>query len=133
MAPAIGAKAGVRERLPIREDGKTMRDPYVILGVRRNAGQDEIKAAWRLLAKAVHPDHNQDDPNAAERFAEVDPAIVQPNADALQHAAALPAVGSVVQIRQAIFDNLSLCLSDTLTPEEAILQASDVVNDLLAE
>lgn len=70
MAPAIGAKAGVRERLPIREDGKTMRDPYVILGVRRNAGQDEIKAAWRSLAKAVHPDHNQDDPNAAERFAE---------------------------------------------------------------
>ncbi len=47
-----------------------MRDPYAILGVRRNAGQDEIKAAWRSLAKAVHPDHNQDDPNAAERFAE---------------------------------------------------------------
>ena len=47
-----------------------MRDPYVILGVRRNAGQDEIKAAWRSLAKAVHPDHNQDDPTAAERFAE---------------------------------------------------------------
>lgn len=47
-----------------------MRDPYAILGVRRNAGQDEIKAAWRSLAKAVHPDHNQDDPTAAERFAE---------------------------------------------------------------
>lgn len=47
-----------------------MRDPYVILGVRRNAGPDEIKAAWRSLAKAVHPDHNQDDPTAAERFAE---------------------------------------------------------------
>ncbi|MCK3775619.1 DnaJ domain-containing protein [Ensifer sesbaniae] len=49
---------------------EAMRDPYVILGVRRNAGQDEIKAAWRSLAKAVHPDHNQDDPTAAERFAE---------------------------------------------------------------
>lgn len=47
-----------------------MRDPYSILGVRRNAGQDEIKAAWRSLAKAVHPDHNQEDPTAAERFAE---------------------------------------------------------------
>ncbi len=47
-----------------------MRDPYAILGVRRNAGPDEIKAAWRSLAKAVHPDHNQDDPTAAERFAE---------------------------------------------------------------
>ncbi|MBV7516192.1 DnaJ C-terminal domain-containing protein [Ensifer sp. ENS12] len=49
---------------------EAMRDPYAILGVRRNAGQDEIKAAWRSLAKAVHPDHNQDDPTAAERFAE---------------------------------------------------------------
>lgn len=47
-----------------------MRDPYAILGVRRNAGLDEIKAAWRSLAKAVHPDQNQDDPLAVQRFAE---------------------------------------------------------------
>ncbi|WP_331373605.1 DnaJ C-terminal domain-containing protein [Sinorhizobium chiapasense] len=47
-----------------------MRDPYAILGVRRNAGQDEIKAAWRSVAKAVHPDHNHDDPLATQRFAE---------------------------------------------------------------
>ena len=47
-----------------------MRDPYAVLGVRRTAGQDEIKAAWRSVAKAIHPDHNQDDPTAAERFAE---------------------------------------------------------------
>lgn len=47
-----------------------MRDPYAILGVRRNAGQEEIKAAWRSLAKAVHPDQNQDDPLAVQRFAE---------------------------------------------------------------
>ncbi|PDT52250.1 MULTISPECIES: DnaJ C-terminal domain-containing protein [Sinorhizobium] len=47
-----------------------MRDPYAILGVRRGAGQDEIKAAWRSVAKAIHPDHNQDDPLATERFAE---------------------------------------------------------------
>ncbi|AFL49207.1 DnaJ-class molecular chaperone [Sinorhizobium fredii] len=47
-----------------------MRDPYQILGVRRGAGQEEIKAAWRSVAKAIHPDHNQDDPLATERFAE---------------------------------------------------------------
>ncbi|TCN22503.1 DnaJ C-terminal domain-containing protein [Sinorhizobium americanum] len=47
-----------------------MRDPYAILGVRRGAGQDEIKAAWRSVAKAIHPDHNQGDPLATERFAE---------------------------------------------------------------
>ncbi len=48
----------------------TMRDPYSILGVRRNAGPDEIKAAWRAMAKAVHPDQNRDDPLATARFAE---------------------------------------------------------------
>jgi DnaJ-class molecular chaperone len=48
-----------------------MRDPYKILGVPQDAGADEIKAAWRNKAKAVHPDHNQGDPTATARFAEV--------------------------------------------------------------
>jgi DnaJ-class molecular chaperone len=48
-----------------------MRDPYKTLGVKQDAGTDEIKAAWRTMAKAVHPDHNRDDPTATERFAEI--------------------------------------------------------------
>ncbi|TWD55220.1 DnaJ-like protein [Agrobacterium vitis] len=48
-----------------------MRDPYSILGVRRDAGSEEIKAAWRSKAKTSHPDQNQDDPNATQRFAEI--------------------------------------------------------------
>ena len=48
-----------------------MRDPYTILGVRRTATQDEIKVAWRTAAKAVHPDQNQDDPEAVNRFTEI--------------------------------------------------------------
>lgn len=48
-----------------------MRDPYSILGVKRDAGSDEIKAAWRSQAKAVHPDQNQTDPDATARFAEI--------------------------------------------------------------
>ncbi|OLP54464.1 hypothetical protein BJF92_03375 [Rhizobium rhizosphaerae] len=48
-----------------------MRDPYATLGVRRNAGAEEIKAAFRNLAKTVHPDVNPDDPTAAARFAEI--------------------------------------------------------------
>lgn len=48
-----------------------MRDPYSVLGVKRDAGADEIKAAWRNKAKSSHPDHNHDDPNATQRFAEV--------------------------------------------------------------
>lgn len=48
-----------------------MRDPYSVLGVRKNASLDEIKAAWRALAKTLHPDRNQSDPNAHLRFAEI--------------------------------------------------------------
>ena len=48
-----------------------MRDPYKTLGVRQDADVDEIKAAWRTMAKAVHPDHNRDDPTATARFAEI--------------------------------------------------------------
>lgn len=47
-----------------------MRDPYAVLGVKRDAGQEEIRAAWRVLAKSVHPDQNQDDPFATVRFTE---------------------------------------------------------------
>ncbi|MFK3689171.1 DnaJ C-terminal domain-containing protein [Agrobacterium tumefaciens] len=48
-----------------------MRDPYSILGVKRDARHDEIKAAWRTKAKTVHPDANRDDPDASARFAEI--------------------------------------------------------------
>lgn len=48
-----------------------MRDPYSVLGVKKDAGADEIKAAWRSIAKSVHPDHNRDDPMATRRFAEI--------------------------------------------------------------
>ncbi|WP_222402892.1 J domain-containing protein [Rhizobium leguminosarum] len=51
--------------------GFDMRDPYKILGVKRDAAADEIKAAWRNMAKSAHPDHNQDDPTATARFAEI--------------------------------------------------------------
>lgn len=50
------------------------RDPYSILGVSEAAGQDEIKKAYRKLAKKYHPDANPGDRAAEERFKDVQDA-----------------------------------------------------------
>lgn len=44
------------------------RDFYKILGVKKNATPNQIKKAYRTKAKALHPDRNQDDRNANEKF-----------------------------------------------------------------
>ncbi len=51
-----------------------MRDPYTVLGVPRSAGEKDLKSAYRKLAKAHHPDQNQDDPKAHSRFSEISSA-----------------------------------------------------------
>lgn len=53
---------------------KCLKDYYEILGVDKNASQDEIKAAYRKLAKKYHPDLNPNNSEAEQNFKEVNSA-----------------------------------------------------------
>ncbi len=50
------------------------RDYYQTLGVSKTTSQDDIKKAYRNLARKYHPDVNPDDPNAEEKFKEINEA-----------------------------------------------------------
>ena len=57
-----------------------MTDPYKVLGVDRNASDEEIKKAYRRLSRQYHPDANINNPNkdqAEARFKEVQQAYDQ--------------------------------------------------------
>ena len=50
------------------------RDYYEVLGVEKGASDEEIKKAYRRLARQYHPDVNKDDPKAEEKFKEINEA-----------------------------------------------------------
>ena len=57
-----------------------MYDPYAVLGVSRNATDEEIKKAYRALSRKYHPDANINNPNkeqAEEKFKEIQQAYQQ--------------------------------------------------------
>src|SRR5207302_885090 len=68
--PAPGAGGGVRST----RGGDRVKTPYDTLGVAKNASADEIKKAYRKLARQYHPDRNPGDAKAEERFKEISQA-----------------------------------------------------------
>lgn len=52
----------------------TQKDFYKILGIERNASEQEIKKAYRKLAQKYHPDKNKDDKEAESKFKEINEA-----------------------------------------------------------
>ena len=54
-----------------------VQDPYKVLGVSRDASDEEVKKAYRDLTKKYHPDLNPDDPKAAEKMNDINAAYDQ--------------------------------------------------------
>jgi molecular chaperone DnaJ len=56
--------------MPRTDTTGTPRDPYEVLGIEREASGQQIKKAFRQLARELHPDVNAHDPDAEEKFKE---------------------------------------------------------------
>src|SRR4051794_13198993 len=56
--------------MPRAEARAVPRDPYEVLGVERDASEQQVKKAFRMLARVLHPDVNAHDPQAEEKFKE---------------------------------------------------------------
>ena len=63
---------------PMVDNMPEKRDYYEVLGLSRGSSKEEIRKAYRSLARKYHPDKNPDDPDAESRFKELSEAFAIP-------------------------------------------------------
>src|SRR3972149_711152 len=101
-----------------------MRDYYAALGVARTASQDEIKQAFRRLAREHHPDVKQGDPQADERFKEINEAY-QVLSDP-ERRAQYDRFGTVQPVGAALRYDLALTLEEAASGVEKSIEITRV-------
>ena len=57
--------------LILESEAKKIPDPYKVLGIDRNANEDQIKAGFKKRSRKYHPDRNKKDPRAKQKFEQV--------------------------------------------------------------
>ena len=119
------------------------RDYYEVLGVDKNASEDEIKRAYKKLARKYHPDMNPGDKEAEEKFKEINEANevlsnpdkrqkydqfgfagVDPNYGVVPWAQPLP-----LQVGQ---DSLRSTVTDFSQPKAASVKSTDTLARMLS-
>src|ERR1700678_4125463 len=68
--PRTSCRASSKTPMPRTNTTDVPRDPYEVLGIGRDASEQQIKKAFRALAMELHPDVNAHDPQAEEKFKE---------------------------------------------------------------
>ncbi len=84
----------------------SLTDPYAVLGVSRDASADDIRTAYRKLARQYHPDVNPDNPAAEEKFKEASQAYAVLSDD--EKRARFDQTGSIDEVpNQDYFQNVN--------------------------